>query len=79
MLKVGTKVKIKQDAVLTDFDLMGNKKFKINNSPLMNATGIVIGVLGDKHYISLDNERLFMHDAQNGPIAALEKDLEIIA
>mgnify|MGYP003300963830 CR=1 FL=1 len=44
----------------------------------MNATGVVIGRLGDHYYVNLDNEHLFLHDAQNAPVAILEKDLEVI-
>ena len=78
MLKIGTRVKIKQEALLNETDLMGKLKIRVNDSPLMNATGTVIGNLGDKCYVDLDNERLFLHDAQNAPVAVLESDLVVV-
>lgn len=78
MLEVGTKVKIKQPAIINEYDRMGNKKMKVNMSPLYAATGTVIGLIGELYYVDLYNPNLFLHNAQNAPKAFDEKELEII-
>lgn len=78
MFTIGTRVKIKQDALLNEKDFYDRLKIRVNESPLRNATGVIIGRLGDMYYVTLDNEHLFVHDAQNVPIAISEKNLEVL-
>ena len=78
MLNVGTRVRIKQDAILTETDRMGKKKMKVNDSPLFNATGTIIGQIGEQYYVDLDNQKIFLHNAQNAPRAFYRKELEIV-
>ena len=78
MLEIGTKVKVKQPALINEFDRMGKRKMRVNDSPLFDATGIVIGQIGEHYYVDLDNKKMFLHNAQNAPRAFTEKELESI-
>lgn len=78
MLDVGTKVKIKQPALITEYDILGKKKIRTNTSPLFDATGTIVGQIGERYYVDLDNQKIFLHNAQNAPVAFMEKDLEMI-
>lgn len=78
MLDIGTKVKIIQPAILNEFDVFGNIKFKKNDSPLYNATGVVVGHIGERYYVDLDDLKKFIHDAQKAPRAFLETELEVV-
>lgn len=78
MLKIGTKVRIKQPALINEYDRMGKKKMKVNESPLFDATGVVIGQIGEQYYVDLDNKKMFLHNAQNAPRAFTERELECI-
>ena len=78
MFEIGTKVKIKQPALITEYDMLGKKKIKINTSPLFDATGTIIGQIGERYYVDLDNQTMFIHHAQNAPIAFMEKELELL-
>lgn len=78
MLDVGTRVKIKQPALIAEFDRIGKIKIKVNSSPLFDATGTIVGQIGERYYVDLDNQKMFLHNAQNAPVAFMEKNLEII-
>lgn len=78
MFKIGTKVRIKQPALINEYDRMGKKKMKVNESPLFDATGVVIGQIGEQYYVDLDNKKMFLHNAQNAPRAFTERELECI-
>ena len=78
MFDIGTKVKIKQPALITEFDKMGKMKMRVNDSPLFDATGTVIGQIGKQYYVDLDNQKMFLHNAQNAPRAFTERELECI-
>ena len=78
MFDIGTKVKVKQPALITEYDRMGKKKMRVNDSPLFDATGTIIGQIGDQYYVDLDNQKMFLHNAQNAPRAFIEAELECV-
>ena len=78
MIDIGTKVRVKQPALINEFDRMGKMKMRVNDSPLFDATGVVIGQIGEQYYVDLDNKKMFLHNAQNAPRAFLERELESI-
>ena len=78
MFDIGTKVKIKQPALINEYDYMGKRKMRVNDSPLFDATGVVVGKIGEQYYVDLDNQKMFLHNAQNAPRAFSEKELSPI-
>ncbi len=78
MFKIGTKVRVKQPAILENADVMGNLKLSVNTSPLRDATGTIMGKIKNQYYLDMDNEHLFSHRQQNGLIAVSEENLELV-